>query len=338
MRSLLSSDLPPIRLLNSPSGLIVEYEGKRIALDPVRRFRADYVFISHAHSDHLPPSIGDATVIASEETVMLAKEKGLKISSHTDSLKNAELIETGHILGSRALYLDRSLLYTGDLAGRARAFMPQPTKVSCETLIIESTYGRPVYRFPPLASVLKEANRLISSFAEKGKAVAVQGYPLGKSQILTYLFQSWSPLYAYGSVAKYNSIYSSLGIDLPGDARAIESVEELSMLADRGGVIVLPSAGVKKAVKEMMQKMHMPILRFTGWAITSPKHQNSRFMLPISDHADYSELISYVQACKPEEVITWHGFAEDLAYSIKRLGINARTLGQRQLSLTEYLE
>jgi hypothetical protein len=63
--------------MNSPVGIIVEYGQSRIALDPVKKFKADYVFLSHAHSDHLPPSVGDATVIASDETVKLAQERGL---------------------------------------------------------------------------------------------------------------------------------------------------------------------------------------------------------------------------------------------------------------------
>ncbi len=329
--------MPSIKVMNSPAGIIVEYGQSRIALDPVKKFKADYVFLSHAHSDHLPPSVGDATVIASDETVKLAQERGLHISSHTDSFKGAELIDTGHILGSRGFLLEQSLLYTGDIAGRARGFMPAPKRVSCETLIIESTYGRPIYRFPPLATVLKNANRLISSYIEAGRGVAIEGYPLGKSQVLTYLFQSWSPLYVYGSVAKYNRIYSSFGIDLPEKTHQLSFPEQIEALK-RGGVAIFPTTGVKGEVREKLHKLNIPLLRFTGWAMNSYTKNDSLSMFPISDHADFSELISYAERCKPELVLTCHGFSSDLASFLRRNGLKARTISERQLSLTEYLE
>jgi len=327
--------LPSLRVINSPAGIIVEYGNKRIALDPVKRFKADYVFISHAHSDHLPPSVGDATVIASDETVKLAEERGLKISSHRDSIRGAELIDTGHILGSRGLLLEKSLLYTGDIAGRARGFMPAPERADCETLIIESTYGRPRYRFPPLATVLKNANRLISSYIESGRGVAIEGYPLGKSQVLTYLFQSWSPLYVYGSVARYNKIYSSFGIDLPEKTYQLNSPDELEVLR-KEKVAVFPTTAMKGEVRERLRKMNIPIIRFTGWAMAS--HSNSLNAFPVSDHADFSELISYAERCRAELVLTFHGFSSDLATFLRRNGKKAKTISERQLSITEYLE
>ncbi|MEM3637174.1 MAG: MBL fold metallo-hydrolase [Conexivisphaerales archaeon] len=331
--------LPGIKVLNTSSGIVVEYGEKRIALDPVRKFKADYVFISHAHSDHLPPSVGDAKVIASEETVRLATERGLKITNYSDSFKNAELIDTGHILGSRGFYLDRTLLYTGDLAGRARGFMPAPKRVSCETLIIESTYGRQQYRFPPLASVLRSANSVVSAAIEAGKAVAIEGYPLGKSQVLTYLFQSWSPLYVYGSVARYNRIYTSFGVDLPLNVHTMSSADELSTLARRAGIAIFPTTAIKGEVRERLAKMNIPILRFTGWAINpASRYANNSTMFPVSDHADYYELISYAQSCRPDLVLTCHGYSADLAASLRRVGIRAKTISERQLSITEYLE
>lgn len=326
-----------LKLQHTPAGLLLHLNSRKIALDPTKKFKADYVFISHAHSDHLPPSVGDATVIASEETVRLARERGLKIDSHVDSMKGIELVETGHILGSRGLFVEDTFYYTGDIAGRQRGFMPAPKPVSCETLVIESTYGKPVYRFPSLASVLLSANRIISSSLDKGKSVVVEGYPLGKSQLLTYLFQSWSPLYVYGNVNLYNRIYKEFGVELPEKVEEIKSPSEVEILQKKPGLAVFPSTGVRGEVKRKMESMGIANIRFTGWALSFSSHGLST-LLPVSDHADYEELVSFVKRCKPEQVLTSHGFTYELASSLKRIGFRAKPVTERQVSLTEYLD
>ncbi|GBC73852.1 hypothetical protein HRbin04_01259 [archaeon HR04] len=40
-------------LIHSDSGMIVEYKGRRIALDPKNDTDVDLVFVSHAHTDHM---------------------------------------------------------------------------------------------------------------------------------------------------------------------------------------------------------------------------------------------------------------------------------------------
>jgi putative mRNA 3-end processing factor len=324
-------------LRETPKGLFLEMGTKKIALDPTRKVSADYIFISHAHSDHLPKSVGDATVIASEETVSLARQRGLRIERHQDSAPGIQLVDTGHILGSRGLLADGVFYYTGDLGGRSRGFMKAPRRVRCGTLLIESTYGRPQYRFPPLATVLRTANELISSAIEAGRPAFIEGYPLGKSQVLTYLFQSWSPLHVFGTVKTYNDIYRDFGVDLPSPSRHIKTADELRREKGKGSLIIAPSTSVKGEVRSAVSDINAMVLRFTGWALLRSAGFHDTSMLPISDHADYFELIKFVEQCRPDEVITTHGYASDFAISLKRLGYSARALGQRQFRITDYL-
>ncbi|MEM3185638.1 MAG: MBL fold metallo-hydrolase RNA specificity domain-containing protein [Conexivisphaerales archaeon] len=316
------------------SGMFVNLRDKTIALDPRRKVKADYVFISHAHSDHLPASVGDSTVIASEETVTLAKARGLKIERHVDSLPGIELPDTGHILGSRGILVDGVLYYTGDIAGRKRGFMNKGRPVSCETLLVETTYGRENFSFPPLAEILLNANKLISGALEAGRPAIIQGYPLGKSQVLTYLFQSWSPLYVYGNVNIYNRIYRELGVELP----QAEPFPKNSSLISKHGVIVFPTTGDRGETKKLISKSKATVIRFTGWAITKPFANEHTTMLPVSDHADYFELLKFVSECRPEYVLTTHGYAKDFAFSLRRYGFRAKPLQERQIPLTEYFE
>jgi Cft2 family RNA processing exonuclease len=57
---------------------------------------------------------------------------------------------------------------------------------------------------------------------------------------------------------------------------------------------------------------------------------------PLSSHADFEQLVSFIKACDPEKVYIFTGFAEELGRSIKsELGLEARPLpsiNQRTLS------
>ncbi len=55
---------------------------------------------------------------------------------------------------------------------------------------------------------------------------------------------------------------------------------------------------------------------------------------PISDHADFRALVSYAKATGASEVITHHGFAEELAEGLRAEAILARAVHKPlQLSL-----
>jgi putative mRNA 3-end processing factor len=43
----------------------------------------------------------------------------------------------------------------------------------------------------------------------------------------------------------------------------------------------------------------------------------------MSDHCDYIELLEFVKASNAEKIYTFHGFSQDFAYSLKKLGFDA---------------
>ncbi|HSH92743.1 MAG TPA: MBL fold metallo-hydrolase RNA specificity domain-containing protein, partial [Roseimicrobium sp.] len=74
----------------------------------------------------------------------------------------------------------------------------------------------------------------------------------------------------------------------------------------------------------------------TGWALdrnTIHRHHcDAAFAL--SDHADFADLLSYVERVNPKKVLTLHGFAEDFARTLRERGIEAWALGRgNQLDL-----
>ena len=52
----------------------------------------------------------------------------------------------------------------------------------------------------------------------------------------------------------------------------------------------------------------------------------SRFAL--SDHADFPDLLRFVDEVRPERVFTLHGFAAEFAHQLRRRGIEAFALSE----------
>jgi Cft2 family RNA processing exonuclease len=65
----------------------------------------------------------------------------------------------------------------------------------------------------------------------------------------------------------------------------------------------------------------------TGWAIDRGRRYFNGVdqAIPLSDHADFSELLEYVRKARPKKVYTVHGFAE-FVNSLRDKGFDAEPL------------
>ncbi|MGH9955344.1 MAG: exonuclease, partial [Nitrososphaeraceae archaeon] len=226
------------------SGIMVHHTDTAIALDPSRPADCHFTFVSHAHVDHLhkrgvEKKKNKTQMLASKETTLIAQARGYKIGNPAENYDGFRLIDTGHILGSRGLLIGEDIYYTGDLSMRERAFM-KPAKVPhAKTLIIESTFGRPQYVFPPISEITHKTNKIISEMYDLGIPVVLMGYTLGKAQLLTKLFGHWDPI-IYDSVAKINSVYSELGVKLENVMTHSQAEEQGLLTKNRPWVMVAP--------------------------------------------------------------------------------------------------
>jgi len=315
------------------NGILLEYKGKRISLDPRRDPKADILFISHAHFDHLSKPTEGTKVLASRETEYIAKERNFKLGDVKEEMEGFELLNSGHILGSRALLIEDSIFYTGDFSLRDRAFLRKGIVKGCDILIVESTYGKKNYIFPPIAKILDEVNKLISDLFSKGVPIILMGYPLGKAQILSYLFSNWEPIYLQESIKKMNEIYKKLGIDL----KDFEIYSE-DKLKRKPWIIIAPLKS-KGYLSNIKKKYKAVTIGFTGWALDrSYKYaMGLDYAFPLSDHCDFNELVNLVKQANPSKVYTVHGYASEFAAYLRNLGFDAEALLGVQTCMTDYL-
>src|SRR5919108_1122152 len=331
------------------SGIIVQHADTAIALDPSRSVDSHFTFVSHAHIDHLHKPGMDkknkTQVLASKQTALIAQARGYKILEPAEQYDGFQLVDTGHILGSRGLLIGDDVYYTGDISMRERAFM-KPAKVPhAKILIIESTFGLPKYVFPPISEVIHNTNKIISEMYDLGIPVILMGYTLGKAQLLTKLFGHWDPI-IHDSVAKINSVYSELGVRLESFMTHSQAEDRGLLAKNRPWVMVAPLMSSRCAfLKEMKNSYGAVTIGFTGWAIGSRYRymMGLDYVMPLSDHCDYNELIAAVKQCNPEKVYTFHGFANEFAEALSQMGFDAEAVGhgmnrkEKILSLDSFL-
>ncbi|MBM3833671.1 MAG: ATP-dependent DNA ligase [Verrucomicrobia bacterium] len=312
-------------------------------LDPHEpQLGSDKVFVSHAHSDH---TALHREIILSEPTskLMHARMTGEWLEhmlafgqprqfEGMDLSYRLTLVAAGHIFGSAMALIEAegaSLLYTGDFKLRpglsAERCDPRPADI----LIMETTYGRPGYRFPSAADVLQGVIRFCREALDNDETPVLLGYSLGKSQeLLCGLGDARLPIMLHGQVHKLTEIYKQFGQCFP-------PYEKHESASAKGKVLLCPPSVANSAMLRNLGRVRTAVL--TGWAIDS----NCRYRyqtdaaFPLSDHADFADLIEMVRRVNPKKIYTLHGFAADFAQTLRELGFDAQALSEEeQLSLS----
>src|SRR4051812_12893732 len=139
---------------------------------------------------------------------------------HTSRIEyEITLLPAGHIFGSAMSLISaggESLLYTGDFKLRRGLSAEACEPRHAETLIMETTYGRPQYRFPPTAEVIAGVVRFCKQALDHDETPVLLGYSLGKSQeLLCSLGEARLPIMLHGSVFKLTHIYEQFGHCFP---------------------------------------------------------------------------------------------------------------------------
>ena len=291
-------------------------------------------FVSHAHTDHLGPHMHaictPATAVLAERRQEIQRVTTLAYCEpHAlDSQTELTLLPAGHILGSAMLHArrgDDTFLYTGDFKLRACATVPCAEVRPADVLVMESTYGLPFFRFPPRESVIGQLLDVVDRALRDGRQPIVMGYSLGKSQeIVRILTDAGHRVTVHGAVFHNNGLYEQLGVPLGAYRRyAAEDFHGSAALDLRErGVLVAPPQVARAA---FVTRFENPCrVMMTGWGLM--KNAIYRYgvdhALPLSDHADFDELLELIERVRPKKVFTHHGYRE-FAETLRAKGLDA---------------
>lgn len=288
-----------------------------------------FAFVSHAHSDHTGKH--RETVLSPGTSRLMRARIGPGGHEHllefgeTRELRGARftLLPAGHVHGSSQLHLeadDGSLLYTGDFKLRAGLSSERIAWRSADTLIMETTFGKPEFVFPPTEQVLEQVVNFCREALEDDEVPVLLGYSLGKAQeILCAVAAAGLKPMLHGAVAKMTRIYRDL---VPG----IPEFAEYKASEVAGHVLICPPSVRGSRMIQRIKKRRVAML--TGWAMTPGAVHRYQVdaAFPLSDHAGYDDLRKYVESVNPKRVLTLHGYASEFARDLRESGIEAWSL------------
>ena len=311
----------------------------------------EWAVVTHAHADHIARH---KRVILTEPTALLLRhrlsgqreERVLRFGERTEFSGPRgnfalTLLPAGHILGSAMALVQWSggiLLYTGDFRLR-----PSPACEACDFkgahgcdwLVMETTFGRPEYVFPPTEHVVAELLAFCRAALADGKTPVLLGWTLGKAQeLLCHLADSGLRVFVHESIQPLARVYRHQSVRMA----AFETLRPKRLRTEPGSagcVLICPPNFPKSPERGALGPCRFALA--TGWAMDSSCKYRSGVdaAFPLSDHADFHELIDFVRQVRPRRVFTTHGFAADFAATLRDLGFDAEALvNEEQLTLS----
>jgi putative mRNA 3-end processing factor len=295
----------------------------------------DRAIITHAHGDHL--AWGSSAYLTSEAGAPLASARlgGVPVEGlpYGERRRIGEVVVSlhpaGHILGSSQVRVEHRgevWVVSGDYK-----LEPDPTAtawepVRCHTFVTESTFGLPVYRWPPHDQVVADIHEWWRQNQAVGRTSVIYAYALGKAQrVLASLDPSTGPILVHGAVEHMTSLYREAGVLLPPTASA--TTEQRPDWA-RAIVLAPPSAGGSPWARrfgDASTAMTSGWMRVRG----TRRRQGVDRGFVLSDHADWPGLLRAIDATGARSVWVTHGFTGPLVRWLEGQGLDARAVATR---------
>ena len=325
----------------------IHIEGKnwKITCDSTNSNYYPLSFISHAHSDHIPKKLPKTKIITSHITKLLLNnyvsnyEDAEFHEKYTQEDASFNQISSGHIIGATALIVDSNegkLIYTGDVSIRDKGFLQPFEPANCDTLVIESTFGSPEFEFPEYNELIEQTKDEIRTYLDNDIPVVLMGYPLGKAQMLYHAFGELSEtIILHGANHKINSLLEKKHVEGYIEAVAYQDAKEKGILEKKDNWILFAplKSGRDQFNSYLKKKYGVMLFAFSGWGIS----QNYRYRMgvdhsvPISDHADFSELIEICEKCNPNKIFTVYGYTTRFAAELRKRDFTAYPLSKQTI-------
>ena len=315
-------------------GVVISTRQAKVVLDPIGGRgvgKNTHIFITHAHADHTYGLRTGAKKYATAETIKIYEKlnheqlrntvpiqmnKRIKIEDITITPVNA-----GHMLGSAQFLVEtpgKTVLYTGDINCIDTLTTKAAQAADCDELIMEATYGDPFYVFPSRHRIYARIVEWAAAQARKGRSPIFRVYAAGKAQEIVRLFNVYTtlPVVANSSVSKVNEAHAIFGVKLD---YVENSSRKESDVFDGIHVFVTTTRDESITSEKSIRAMA------TGWALKM--HSRNFPSFPLSSHADFRQLVSFVRATKAKKVYLYTGYVDIFSeYLMKKLELKAKPL------------
>lgn len=285
--------------------------------------------VSHAHGDHIPWEASHAFATRETADLLSVRAPHIRVTElpwgEPTRVGDAKItmLPAGHILGSALTLIEaadgETLLYTADTKTREGRTTTHARYPTADALIVESTFGLPIYRFPAKDALERKMSDFARAAIAEGAVPVFLGYALGKGQeILAILEAQGVDCVAHGAVWNMCQVYERHGVAFPR-TRPYEPGKV------EGAALVVPGSFRSHP---MVEKLDARIAYCSGWAALSKSRiqLDADLLVPLSDHADFPGLLDIVERVGAKRVYCNHGYADVLAHLLRRTGLDASPL------------
>jgi putative mRNA 3-end processing factor len=290
--------------------------------------------ITHAHSDHarsgcdhyLAAKRGDAIL-----RMRIGQQSDFTFTSygeiHQVGAAKVSLHPSGHMTGAAQVRIEvdgEIWVVSGDYKLQTDPTCETFEPVRCHTFVTESTFGLPIYRWEEPAKVFEGVNEWWRKNQSVGKASLLMGYTVGKSQrCLASVDPSIGPIFAHGAILNACRAYEACGVQLPQLLNVMEAEPKYDWSQ---ALIVAPPSSHGTTWLRRFGDVSMAMA--SGWmavrGIRRRRVVDRGFV--ISDHVDWQDLMTAIEATGAENVWVTHGYTSQVVRTLQDRGLNARTV------------
>lgn len=300
-----------------------------VYLDPWKP--VDKAIISHGHSDHSRWGHKQYITHHSSIPIILHRLGDINVSGkkwgESFIVNNVKfsLHPAGHIIGSsqiRIEYKGEVWVFTGDYKTENDGVSSPYEPIKCNTFITECTFGLPAFKWTPQEEVFKDINTWWAENRSEGKTSVLFGYSLGKAQrLLKYLNTDIGQIYTHGAIENMTEVLRSM-VNFPKTILITKDTKKENLLGNI--VLAPPSAHGSAWIRKMVPYVTASA---SGW-MTFRGARRRRALdkgFILSDHCDWSGLLTSIKETGAEKVICTHGYTDIFSRYLRELGYDART-------------
>lgn len=221
-----------------------------------------------------------------------------------------------------------TLLYTGDFKIRRGLSAEEAVFRRADTLVMETTFGKPQFVFPSSGNVSGEILNFVNQAIDDACTPVLHAYSLGKAQeAVALLAEAHIPVVQAPAAAKMTGACREAGCELPEPVPFNGHVPS-------GTCLICPPKVLHTAAYHDVRKPRTAML--SGWALipSSIYRYGVDAIFPLSDHADFPGLLEAVNRVQPKHIITIHGYTHEFAAHLRHHHFDAWSVdGNDQLEL-----
>jgi putative mRNA 3-end processing factor len=283
-------------------------------IDPWRP--VERALITHGHSDHA--RFGHGRYLSTDRAAPVIRHRLGAITLDTIPYGERRRIggvtvsfhPAGHVPGSAQIRVERDgevWVVSGDYKitpdGLSEPFEP----VACHTFISECTFGLPVFRWKPQASVMAEVNAWWAANAAEGRVSILGAYALGKAQrLMAALDPAIGPILTHGAVETTTEVLRAQGYRLPQTTHVTAAVTSKT---HPGAIVIAPPSAQGTPWANRFGPTAASAFA-SGWmrlrGVRRRRGAATGFIL--SDHADWPGLNEAIRATGASRVFVTHGY------------------------------